>query len=139
MQAIVVVSTTDGASRARTGDLLRATQALSQLSYGPEGVKSSAEFEVTGPIDAKALIVGGALDPQRHVHTTGDLGRRNEVAPIERRAIAGKHIDVPDGVAAVNQSVSPSPTAAASKFNDVSSKSRPLALHANQPDQTRRR
>jgi hypothetical protein len=44
-----------GASRARTGDLQRATLALSQLSYGPRAAKCSFETVVVGPIEAAML------------------------------------------------------------------------------------
>ena len=38
LPVIAVVGWRSGASRTRTGDLLRATQALSRLSYSPKGV-----------------------------------------------------------------------------------------------------
>ena len=51
---LVDAAATNGASRARTGDLLHAMQALSQLSYGPTSClslasksKSSAHFTPT--------------------------------------------------------------------------------------------
>ena len=48
----------DGARRARTADLLRATQALFQLSYGPLLLfQFSREVEVIRPIDAPPLVV----------------------------------------------------------------------------------
>ena len=40
----------DGASRARTGDLLHAMQALSQLSYGPGLAQCSVELVLDGPV-----------------------------------------------------------------------------------------
>src|SRR6266576_2169872 len=47
-----------GASRARTGDLLAASQTLSQLSYGPARPKCSGEFEIFGPVNAgRGLVV----------------------------------------------------------------------------------
>jgi len=54
----------DGASRARTGDLLSATQTLSQLSYGPVvPSKSSREVEIICPVDPAlltALLAAGS-------------------------------------------------------------------------------
>src|SRR5439155_1062464 len=47
----------NGASRARTGDLVHAMHALSQLSYGPASAKCSGEFEVLRPVHASSLIV----------------------------------------------------------------------------------
>jgi hypothetical protein len=46
-----------GASRARTGDLQRATLALSQLSYGPEPAQCSVELVLLSPVDAELLVV----------------------------------------------------------------------------------
>jgi hypothetical protein len=48
-----------GASRARTGDLQRATLALSLLSYGPEPAQCSAELILLSPIDPEPLVVPG--------------------------------------------------------------------------------
>jgi hypothetical protein len=47
----------NGASRTRTGGLLRATQALSQLSYSP------GKLKIYRKIEARSLAIFGRLHP----------------------------------------------------------------------------
>jgi hypothetical protein len=53
-----------GASRARTGDLVHAMHALSQLSYGPRASKCSVERKIVSPVDAGALVVERTRETQ---------------------------------------------------------------------------
>ena len=48
-----MASAWDGASRTRTGDLLGAIQALSQLSYSPATVQSSGGIEKKAAAEEK--------------------------------------------------------------------------------------
>jgi hypothetical protein len=55
----VILREESGASRARTGDLQRATLALSQLSYGPVAAQCSGELELPSPMNSESLVVLG--------------------------------------------------------------------------------
>lgn len=65
-----------GASRARTGDLLGATQTLSQLSYSPELVLGRHGNSTT-------LSVSRRHEPEVHGSATIEMACRNEVTPID--------------------------------------------------------
>jgi hypothetical protein len=119
-----------GPRRARTAGLLRATQALSQLSYGPvETFQCSSELEISGPIDPLLLVVsrGGEtqLDegsPHRHL-------QRQQVALNEIGAIRGDRIDLPDLVPAMNKAGAAAPAPSRSDLDDVAVSRRPFALN----------
>src|SRR5213076_1626894 len=73
----------DGASRARTGDLLRATQALSQLSYGPVRVgQFSRELVIGRPIDLETLVIRCCRQTQLD-RLAPDLREWEEVTTVE--------------------------------------------------------
>ena len=71
----------EGASRARTGDLLHAMQALSQLSYSPDEVEVSASKGNTCPLSGR--------DELRHVEHVV-IGRRFESADPAATAPGGR-------------------------------------------------
>jgi hypothetical protein len=75
-----------GASRARTGDLVSATHALSQLSYGPKGV-------FVRPVYRRPLCIFGWPDPQIDSRTVSHLYRRNQVHAIKCLAIGRDRVD----------------------------------------------
>src|SRR6185437_15780688 len=83
-----------GASRARTGDLLAASQTLSQLSYGPVPAKCSGEFEVLGPVDPASLVVLRRSKSEPNCREPIDPLDRNEIAAVELVAVRCDRIDL---------------------------------------------
>jgi hypothetical protein len=119
-----------GASRARTGDLLTASQTLSQLSYGPVEVpaKCSREIEVVRPTYPEPLVASG-----------GRRGGRRDADGRRRRPEAGGTIGRPrrskqrsDRPPPPNtwrdENVAIAPTRAAGDHRDVAPSYRPLRL-----------
>ncbi len=81
-----------GASRARTGDLVPARDALSQLSYGPARAKCSGEFEVFRPVQAGLLIVPRRGESKLDRAPFAERFERQEIAAVQVRAIGGERI-----------------------------------------------
>src|SRR3954467_12686771 len=77
----------DGASRARTGDLLGAIQALSQLSYSPEGTDSVAALRRRSGAGRLAvqLVEPPVADRGRHVLRLVAVPR--PVVELDRRVL----------------------------------------------------
>src|SRR3954467_476806 len=72
----------DGASRDRTGDLLLAKQALSQLSYGP----SRPSLGVASRVPAVARVISVNVGTPRAV----DTGRRRVSTAIWKHPVEGR-------------------------------------------------
>src|SRR3954466_5706347 len=77
----------DGASRARTGDLVTASHALSQLSYSPELV-------LDGPVYPVGLIVSRGRDAELDAEAPDDHRRRQVVAAPVVWAVGADRIDL---------------------------------------------
>ena len=84
----------NGASRARTGDLVPARDALSQLSYGPVAAKCSGEFEVLGPVDSPRLIVLGLNETKLNSREPIDSMNRNEETAAELIGVGRYRVDL---------------------------------------------
>src|SRR3989337_1539509 len=77
-----------GANRDRTGDLLLAKQALSQLSYGPRGaplVVGLVGVEPTTPALSRRCSNQLSYRPVRHVNRTADKGGRPALQAVSRK------------------------------------------------------
>src|SRR3954464_10753673 len=84
-----------GPSRARTSDLLAASQTLSQLSYGPlEPCKCSPELVVPCPPDPQELVVPRRHEPEMNLAERHDVLGRQEVAPFDLGAVQGERIEL---------------------------------------------
>src|SRR4051812_24391538 len=97
-----------GPRRARTAGLLRATQTLSQLSYGPKRVlgKCSPEFELTRRTNACTLVVLRRADSEVDLHEAVDRLVWNEVNPLELRAVRGERVEFARHVGPADQPAS---------------------------------
>src|SRR5262249_44210454 len=124
---------TDGPSRARTGDLLHAMQALSQLSYGPVVRQSSGEFVVLGPVDQALLVVQRRRQTQLYRAPVHGETAWKQVAGIKIGAVNRDRVDLVFLVAASDESVRPTPTALAMDCQHVASTNGPLALNTQEP------
>ena len=122
----------DGADGARTRDLRAASATLSQLSYGPWTAKSSGEFVVLCPIDSQRLVVTGRAEPKQDGNAIRKLLDRQEVTPIDLRAVGRICIDVLWRVVLTKQPASIPPIAMARDSDDISMTTRPLALDADE-------
>src|SRR5262249_7494534 len=122
-----------GPSRARTGDLVAASDALSQLSYGPlEPLQCSSELEIPRPVDPGPLVVAARLDPQLDGRPPdGHLGRE-KIRRAEIRAVGGDCIDLTYTVGAVGQAVPPSSASLAPNHDDVVVQAGRFALDAEE-------
>src|SRR5437879_5069542 len=122
-----------GPSRARTGDLIPARDALSQLSYGPAELRQcSSELEITSPANARSLAVPTRRQTQAdRCAPDGELGRQ-EKAGVHLRAVSRDYVDLSGLVLTVDESLSTSPTTSRTDFDRGAEINRPLALHAKQ-------
>ena len=112
-----------GASRARTGDLLGATQTLSQLSYSPELVTRSHG-------NSTALPVSRGLEPKMQHPAALQMCRWNEVAPIDVGAEDADRVDLIGGVDRANVAGWCETARAHAHDDHVAPTAGPLALHA---------
>ena len=131
-RAFVVSPTADGAEGDRTPDLVTASHALSQLSYGPGAAKSSGQFVVLSPTDARLLVVPCRPQPQVDLALIGEVLDRQEVTAILLRAVDGESINLVTRVCTLDVARAGSTTGAALDGHDVSTAWSPLALDANQ-------
>jgi hypothetical protein len=83
-----------GASRARTGDLLHAMQALSQLSYSP------GKFKIYRKIEVCPLSILGRLDPQIDAAAACHQLAREKVATAKLPAVGRYEIYLVLGIRA---------------------------------------
>ena len=83
-----------GASRARTGDLLHAMQALSQLSYSPEVADHLSEVVVGCHVDAEPLVVARRRQAQMDVRRLIESLDRKQERPPELVAVQGERVDL---------------------------------------------
>jgi hypothetical protein len=116
----------NGASRTRTGDLLRATQALSLLSYSP------GKPEVICQINASLLAVARRGEPQMDTPPSGYKRARQKVAAVELCAIHRDEVDLIDVVIAALVTVGGTPRTRQIDLDDSRSlvECTPLALNA---------
>jgi hypothetical protein len=112
---------------------LRATQALSQLSYGPELPQCSLEFIPLGPVDPDLLIVSGGREAELNSAPAGESLERKEIALVEIDAVRRERVDLVSRVVALEQSVLRSTAAIAPDYEHVAASRCPLALDAGQP------
>jgi hypothetical protein len=88
-----------------------ARHALSQLSYGPFGLRQcSREPEILGPVHSETLIVSGGASPKLDMRTNPDPGERQVVTLVRVGAIGGEGIDLRGGIEALSQSFACAPT-----------------------------
>jgi hypothetical protein len=115
-----------GASRARTGDLLRATQALSQLSYSPKGV-------IVRPVYRRPLCILGWGDTKVKGRAAGDLRRGKEKHAIESLAIGSHCVDLVSAVLASHRAAARESAAGEIDANHRSLETGPFALDPEDP------
>jgi hypothetical protein len=108
-------------------------QALSQLSYGPEGRKSSAEFVIPGPVDQTPLVVASRAKPKLNGCPIDRHRRWEEIARVELGAVRGDDVDLALLVRASDEPIRAAPEADAIDERDLGSSNRPLALDAQEP------
>src|SRR5690242_181625 len=106
--------------------------ALSQLSYGPETTKCSAELVVLSPVHLETLLVACGCEPERHCYLGHGEPVRNQVATIELGAVRGDRVDLIGLVASVDESVRTPVAASAAHLDYVSAHQCPFALDAQQ-------
>ena len=124
----------NGAGGARTPGLRRATPALFQLSYSPEGRPVyRRELEVPSPDDRAALVIARLGHAQADQALTPGSLDGNEVAGVEVRAVRGEGVDLLGGVPARSKTLARAPARSAAQENDVTRPRSPLALHPEQP------
>src|SRR3954449_9708837 len=121
-----------GASRARTGDIVPARDALSQLSYGPRCSKCSGEFVVLRPVDAKSLVVPRRAETQLDVALIRERVHRQQIAPVEIAAVRGKSVDVFARVVLAKKAIAITPIAIAPHDNHIAAARSPFALDSQQ-------
>jgi hypothetical protein len=129
---VVRLSGENGAEGIRTPGLLPARQALSQLSYGPVGGKSSRELEVLCPVDPPALVVPRGSDSQgdrRRVFYSLD---RNEVAAVEIDRVGGDGVNLPRRIPASYEAVRSTSARHARNDQHLAPSCRPFALDPEQ-------
>src|SRR5829696_5690143 len=102
----------NGASRARTGDLLHAMQALSQLSYSPELV-------LRGPVYTEPLIVLGWSEPEGYGPSACDERDRKQVDLVERQAVCGERVDLGRHIRPTHIPISAAPAGNGRHSDDV--------------------
>ena len=86
-----------GANRDRTGDLLLAKQALSQLSYGPGGallVVGLVGVEPTTPALSRRCSNQLSYRPVRHVNRTADKCGRPALQAVSRKEVIQPHLPI---------------------------------------------
>ena len=76
--------------------------ALSQLSYGPETAKCSAEIVVVSPVNLSALVVARRCKPEMDCFTPDRQAVRKKEASIKFCAIRGDRVDLAVFVPAMN-------------------------------------
>ena len=123
-----------GPSRARTGDLIPARDALSQLSYGPaEPLKCSPELVVPRPLDSQRLIVQRRCNAKVNLSKFHELFGRKEITAVQLRAVQGEGVELTDVVPPVDEAISVAPARVQTTDHDVALPDHPLALHPKQP------
>jgi hypothetical protein len=115
-----------GASRARTGDLVSATHALSQLSYGPKGI-------FVRPVYRRSLCIPGRRNSEMEGRPAGYLLCWQKVNPIQRLAISRDGVDFFGGVLAADRSSTRQSVPNEIDADDSPLHASPFALHAENP------
>jgi hypothetical protein len=95
----------NGADGARTRDLVAASDALSQLSYGPKPAQCSGEIMILGPVDSAALIVSRRGQTQLNVGSAGEVRKPKQVASAQLGAIGGERVHLGRRIRAPDQSM----------------------------------
>jgi hypothetical protein len=122
-----------GPSRARTDDLLAASQTLSQLSYGPvEPCKCSPELVLSRPPDSEQLVVSRRDEPKVDLPECDDFVGRQEVALLDVGAVEGERIELARAVPLIPQALGAASARVEASRDHVSDPPRPFALDAEQ-------
>src|SRR4051812_19525428 len=120
-----------GPSRARTGDLLAASQTLSQLSYGPRQRRQcSPELELTRPSDPRFLVVSRRGEPKMKLTVREELSGGQQITVVRVRAIQGEGIELAGAVSPAAQALGPAAARVETRRDHVADSARPLALNA---------
>src|SRR6478609_3293292 len=99
-----------GPSRARTGDLIPARDALSQLSYGPAELRQcSSELEIASPANSRVLVVLRRRQPQIDLTLGYELTCRKEETARRIRAVDTERVELAERISAVDHAVRPTP------------------------------
>jgi hypothetical protein len=118
-----------GASRARTGDLMPARHALSQLSYGPWVLwQCSRGLEFLSPGHAERLVVSSRRETKPNLRSAGEASDRKEIATLQFGAVRGKCIDLIRGIEPSPNSEAGASARVATDEDDVAVSTGPLAL-----------
>ena len=107
--------------------------ALSQLSYGPVGLRQcSPELEIRRPVHPDGLVVPRRLQAQLNSCPMDRHLKRKQVAPIGELGVGSHGIDLPGLVLAVDETGASSARTPCSDDQNVAPSPGPFALNAQE-------